>query len=72
MSANISLIENHTDIDVDTVEWIHPRAFDAKANSDDKPMLDEATNGSHKEGFWSKCEKYINTLNNKHIWEAVE
>ena len=66
------LIEKHTDINADTVEWMHSLAFSAKANSDDNPMWDEAINGLYKKGYWSVCDKDINTLNMKEEWKFVD
>ena len=72
MRAMMILIEKHTNIDADTVEWMHHLAFSDKSNSDDNPMWDEARNVTHKEGYWLACKKDINALNMKHTWEGVD
>ena len=52
MQAVPILIEKHTNIDTDTVEWIHHIDIVAKSNSDYNPTWDEAISGPHKEGYW--------------------
>ena len=47
----IILINNHTNLNADTVYWIHPLDFTAKSNSDDNPTWGEAMNDPHKYGY---------------------
>ena len=52
MSAMMSLIENHTDLNTYTVKCMNPLELSPKENSDDNSMWDESMNGPHKEGYW--------------------
>ena len=66
MSSMDRIIENHTNIDSDMVEWMHTLAFAAKANPDYNPTWDESKNGPHKERYKLSHKKDIHTLNKKH------
>jgi hypothetical protein len=68
-----TLLEQHTDIDEDTIEWMHPLALAAKANAEDNPQWEEAMSGPYKEGYWKACKKEIDTLMKKmDAWEVVD
>ena len=69
MVLNIML---HTS-DEGLVEWLHPLALAAKANSEDTPNWHEAMNGPNSEGFWEAMATEIRTLTEKmDAWEVVE
>ena len=50
--AMMRLIKKHTDINADTVKWIHPLSDSAKSNPYDYPTWYIAMNGQHKEGYF--------------------
>jgi hypothetical protein len=72
LRAMMTLIEQHTDLDNKTVEWLHPLYLSAKANSADNPTWNEAMNGPDKAGYWEACRKEIATLVEKDAWEVVD
>jgi hypothetical protein len=49
--AMMTLVKWHTDIDENTVEWMHPMVLAAKANAEDNPTWDQAMNGPEREGY---------------------
>jgi len=68
--ANIA--RQHTDPNNDTVDWMHPIFFGAKANSEDTPLWEEAMNGPDCDGYWEACEKELSTLqDDKDTWDVV-
>jgi hypothetical protein len=72
MRAMMRLMQRHTDPDTNTVEWMHPGLFGAKANSEDNPTWEEAMSGPDHEGYWEACKKEISTLtDDKDAWEEV-
>jgi hypothetical protein len=73
LRAMMTLIEQHTDLDNKTVEWLHPLYLSAKANSADNPTWNEAMNGPDKAGYWEACKKEISTLaDSKDAWDVVD
>jgi hypothetical protein len=42
-------------------EW-HPSLFASKANAEDNPTWDEATNGPYANDFWEACKVEYDTL----------
>ena len=58
----ISNMQQHTDLDKNTVEWLHPTLFMIQANAQDNPTWDEAMNGPNQEGYWEACLEEISTL----------
>jgi predicted short-subunit dehydrogenase-like oxidoreductase (DUF2520 family) len=65
LRAMTTLLEQHTDIDDDIIELMHPLALAAKANAEDNPQWEEAMSGPYKEGYWKACKKEIDTLTKK-------
>ena len=53
MLAMKILIDNHTDINADTVKWMNHLAFSAKSKSGYKLTWNEFMNVPQKEGYWS-------------------
>ena len=71
--AMMHLIESHTDLDENTVEWMHPMALATKANAEDNPTWDQAMNGPDRQGYWEACQKEIKTLvEEKDAWDVVD
>jgi hypothetical protein len=68
----MALIDQKTDVDTGTVEWMHPMILAAKANSEDNPTWEQAMNGPDQAGYWEACEKELTTLTSKGSWEVVE
>jgi len=65
-------MQQHTDLDQNTVEWLHPMMFMIQANAQDNPTWDEAMNGPNQEGYWESCLKEISTLQDSmQSWEVV-
>jgi hypothetical protein len=55
------------------VDWLHPMALAAKANSADNPTWNEAMNGPNCEGYWEAMATELETLAiKKQAWEVVE
>ena len=68
----LALIRRYTNAD-STVDWLHPFALAAKANSDDNPDWHTAMNGPDKEGYWNAMCKELETLTvQKDAWEVVD
>jgi hypothetical protein len=65
-------LEQHTDQEHNTVEWMNPALFSVKANTEDNPTWDEAMNGENAEGYWQACQKEYETLLKMDVWEEVE
>jgi len=72
LRAMMAVVQEHTDLDDETVEWLHPLAFAAKANAEDNPSWEEAMNGINRAGYWKACETELDTLENKDAWEVVD
>jgi hypothetical protein len=69
----MTLVERHTDIDENTVEWMHPMVLAAKANAEDNPTWDQAMNGPDHEGYLEACRKELKTLSeDKDAWDVVD
>ena len=45
----MSLVDQNTDVDHNTVAHTHPMVLSAQANSQDNPTWDQAMNGPYKE-----------------------
>jgi hypothetical protein len=55
------------------VNWLHPLALAAKANSKNNPNWNQAMNGPNSKRFWEAMASKINTLVKKmDAWEVVE
>jgi len=68
----ISNMQQNTDLDQNTVEWLHPMMLMIQANAQDNPNWDEAMNGPNQEGYWEACLKEISTLQDSmQSWEVV-
>jgi hypothetical protein len=68
-----SLLSQHTDFNNDTLEWMHPAALAAKANSEDYPTWEEAMNGPLKADWYKSCEVELDALEEKKdSWEVVD
>ena len=67
-----SLIQDETDPETNTVEWMHPMILAAKANSEDNPTWDEAMSGPLKEGYWEAALKEMDILQVKQAWDVVQ
>ncbi len=52
LGAMWAKLEQHTDQEYDTVEWMNPALFSVKANPEDNPTWDEAMNGENSKGYW--------------------
>jgi hypothetical protein len=65
-------LEQHTDQEYNTVEWMNPALFSVKANAEDNPTWEEAMNGENAEGYWQACQKEYETLIKMDVWEEVE
>jgi len=73
LKAMMSLIDQNTDPEHNTIEWMHPMIFGSKANSEDNPTWEEAMNGPNRAGYWEACEKELETLKgNKDAWDVVD
>jgi hypothetical protein len=72
LKAMLMKIDEHTDLDEGTVEWMHPLILAMKANAEDNPNWQQAMNGPDKAGYWEACEKEINTLIEKEAWDEVD
>jgi hypothetical protein len=51
------LTEQHTDLEINTVEWMHSLVLSTKANSEDNPTWDQAMNGPDRHGCLEAMEK---------------
>ena len=56
------MMQENTDVEYNTVEWMHPMFLGAKPNSEDNPTWEEAMNGPNRQGYGEACEKELNTL----------
>jgi hypothetical protein len=67
------LIAAYTDVEHNTVEWMHPMILAAKANSEDTPRWEEAMNGPNKAGYWEAMRSELATLTGpKEAWDVVD
>jgi hypothetical protein len=74
-AAMMILVDKHTNIDSNTVEWMHPMIpLAAKANAEDKnPTWEQAMNGSDRGGYLKACRKEMHTLSeDKDAWDVVD
>lgn len=70
MNAFLTL---HEDVDLGTLEYMHPMALAANANSADNPRWEEAMNGPNSEGYWQAMEKELKTLvTDMDVWDVVD
>jgi hypothetical protein len=65
-------LEQHTNQESGTVEWMNPALFSVKANAEDNPTWHEAMGGPNAEGYWQACKKEYETLISMKVWEVVE
>jgi Reverse transcriptase (RNA-dependent DNA polymerase) len=73
LRAMMNLLEQHTDLENNTVEWMHPMILAAKANAEDNPTWDQAMNGPDRSGYWEAMAKELKTLqDNKDAWDVVD
>jgi hypothetical protein len=71
--AMMAVLEQHTDDNYNTVEWMHPLALATLANAEDNPTWEQAMNGPDKAGYWKACEIELNTLTQKRdAWDVVD
>jgi hypothetical protein len=71
--AMMANVESHTDIEANTVEWMHPMVLAAKANAEDNPTWDQAMNGPDRDGYLEACRKELKTLaEDKDAWDVVD
>ena len=55
------------------VDWLHPMALAAKANSADNPTWNEAMNGPNRDGYWEAMAIELETLAiKKQAWDVIE
>jgi hypothetical protein len=57
LHAMMHLLEQQTNLDEHTVEWMHPMILSTKANAEDNPTWDQAMNGPDKHGYWEAIKK---------------
>ena len=73
LRSMMSLIEQHTDLDHATVEWMHPMVMAAKANASDNPTWDQAMNGPDRDDYLEACKTELTTLvDGKDSWDVVD
>jgi hypothetical protein len=73
LSAMMHVIDQHTDVDQNTIEWMHPMVLAAKANAEDNPSWEEAMNGPDREGYLEAARKELKTLSkDKDAWDVVD
>jgi hypothetical protein len=72
-AAMMTLVDKHTDIDANTVEWMHRMILAAKANAEDNPTWEQAMNGPDRDGYLEACRKELHTLSeDKDAWDVVD
>lgn len=72
LRAMMNIVEQNTDLDNNTVEWMHPMVLATQANSADNPTWEAAMNGPDADDYMKACQKEINTLvNDKEAWDVV-
>ena len=72
MRSMMTVLEDNTDLQNNTLEWMHPMALGTNANSSDNPNWYQAMNGPHKNEYWEACVKEHDMLIRKEVWETVE
>ena len=55
-----------------TLEDTHPLMLKARANGDDSPTFEEATNGPEREQFWAAMRLELQTLESMNVWDEVD
>ena len=65
-------LDQHTNRESGTVEWMNPALCSVKANAEDNPTWHEAMGGPNAEGYWQACKKEYETLISMKVWEVVE
>jgi hypothetical protein len=72
-TSNLRQLWNLMDVDHDnqTIEWMHPMIFGAKANDADTPNWTEAMHGPHADEFAAAMEKEVSTLEGMKAWDVV-
>lgn len=71
MRAMHALIEQNTDLDENTVEWMHPMCLGAQVNLD-TPTWEQAMNGPDEKGYKMACATELETLRRMNAWEVVD
>jgi hypothetical protein len=72
-SAMMHVIDQNTDLEHNTIEWMHPMVLAAKANAEDNPSWEQAMNGPDREGYLEAARKELKTLSeDKEAWEVVD
>jgi hypothetical protein len=72
LKATLAPKESHTDVDENTVEWMHPMMLAAKAK-EENPTWEEAMNDPDKAGYWEACLKEIETImTHLKVWDAID
>jgi hypothetical protein len=67
------VIDQNTDLEHNTIEWMHPMVLAAKANAEDNPSWEQAMNGPDREGYLEAARKELKTLSeDKEAWEVVD
>jgi hypothetical protein len=67
------LMEQNTDVDSNTVEWMHPMILAAKANAEDNPDWDTAMGSEEdREGWMDAALKEVQTLTKMDTWDIVD
>ena len=68
----MSLVDQNTDVDHNTVEHTHPMVLSEQANAQDNPTWDQVMNGPYKEEYWEAAMKEHETLIGVDAWEVVD
>ena len=68
----MSLVDQNTDVDHNTVEKTHPMVLSAQANAQDNPTWDQAMNGPCKEEYCEAAIKEYKTLIKVDACEVVD
>jgi hypothetical protein len=72
-AAMMSLVNLHTDIKHNTIEWMHPMVLAAKANAEDNPTWEQAMNGPDRDGYLEAARKELKTLSeDTNAWDVVD
>jgi hypothetical protein len=67
------IAEQHTDLESNTVEWMHSLLFSTNENSEDNPSWDQAMYGPDREDYWQAMEKELEThQHEKHALDIID
>jgi hypothetical protein len=73
LKTMMAQLQQDTDPNNGTLDWMNPMIFGANANSEDNPTWEQAMNGPDRDGYWKACEKEIETLQvDKDAWDVVK